>query len=214
MERDNRLFLEGLHALSVLGHQCKIVVATTPQVQMVRAMLLAQGAMFAGVATHELYQELPESMARGGAGRHQRHQITRAEAPRVVQLVGARTRQRGPEVIDLLSEDEEDGDYGVRKSRSRPAPTRPETARPVPLPASARPARSADPQMYLALQEGMIVVARNSGKYPRLVQSYMRCLLNLADYVRGQEPRWLLGTTTPNPHILWVRSSYFTDTLH
>ena len=120
MERDNRLFLEGLRALSVLGHQCKIVVATTPQVQLMRAMLIAQGATFAGVATHELYQELPESMARGGTGGRQRNQVTRPEAPRVVQLAGARARQREPEVIDLMSEDEEDGDYGARKSRSRP----------------------------------------------------------------------------------------------
>ena len=79
VERDNRLYLEGLCALSVLGHQCKIVIPTTPQVQLVCAMLLVQGTTFAGVATHELYQELPESMAHGGAGGRQQDQITRPE---------------------------------------------------------------------------------------------------------------------------------------
>ena len=140
------------------------MVPSTPQVQLVRAMLLAQGATFAGVAIHELYQELPESMVRGGAGGRQRDQITRPEVPRAMQLTGVRSRKRDPEVIDLLSEDEDDEDYGAWKSRSRPAPTRPETARPAPVPASARPARSADPQMYSALQESMIVVARDGGK--------------------------------------------------
>ena len=49
-------------------------------------------------------------MARGGAGGHQRDQSTRLEAPRTVQLAGARSRKRTPKVIDLLSEEEEDGD--------------------------------------------------------------------------------------------------------
>ena len=200
--------------LSVLGHQCKIVIPTTPQVQLVRAMLLAQGATFAGVATHKLYQELPESMARGGAGGRQQDQITRPEAPRAVQLTGARSRKRTPEVIDLLSEDEEDGDYGARKSRSRPAPTRPETTHPAPLPAPARLARSADLQMYSALQESIVVVTRDCGKYLRPVLSYMRCLLNLADYVGGQELRWSSGTTMLNTHILLGKILHFTGALH
>lgn len=146
-------------------------------------------------------------MARGGAGGHQRDQSTRLEAPRTVQLAGARSRKRTPEVIDLLSEEEEDGDYGARKSRSCPAHTRPEATRPAPIPAPVRPARSTDLQMYSVLQGSMVAVTRDRGKYPCPVLSYMRRLMNLADYVRGQEPCWSSGTTTPNIHILWVSVS-------
>ena len=146
-------------ALSVLGHQCKIMVPTTPQVQLVRAMLLAQGATFAGVATHELYLELPESMARGGSGGRQRDQITRPEAPRAISMAGARHRKRTPEIIVIESEHEEDEDYGAKQSRSRPAPSRAESC-PVPLPLPTKPARLTNLKMYSALQEDMVAVTR------------------------------------------------------
>ena len=182
------------------------MVPVTPQVQLVRAMLLAQGATFAGVATHELYQELPESMARGGSGGRQRDQITRPEAPRAAPMVGARQRKRTPEVIVIESEHEEDEDYGARQRRSRPAPTRAES-RPVPPSLPAKPARPTSLKMYSALQEDMVVVTRDGGKYPRPELTYMRRLLNLADYVRGQAPRWSSGTVDPNVHLLWVSAS-------
>ena len=169
-------------------------------------MLLAQGATFAGVATHELYQELPESMARGGSGGRQRDQITRPEAPRAAPMVGARQRKRTPEVIVIESEHEEDEDYGARQRRSRPAPTRAES-RPVPPSLPAKPARPTSLKMYSALQDDMVVVTRDGGKYPRPELTYMRRLLNLADYVRGQAPRWSSGTVDPNVHLLWVSAS-------
>ena len=40
----------------------------------------------------------------------------------------------------------------------------------------------------------------------------MRRLLNLADYVRGQAPRWSSGTVDPNVHLLWVSASWFSLT--
>ena len=63
-------------------------------------------------------------MARGGTGGCQRDQITRPETPHAVQLTGTLSRKRTFEVIVLVSEDKEDGDYGVRKRQPRPAATR------------------------------------------------------------------------------------------
>ena len=174
--------------LSVLGHQGKIIIPTMPQVQLVHAMLLVQGATFAGVTTHELYQELPKSMMHGSAGRCQRDQITRLESP-----------CREPIMIKIESKSEEDKDFDMgRKQAPEGSPHQVPAVRPGKAPPTT------ELQMYSASLRKMVTVMCNSKKYLHPLQTYKRQLLNLPEYVRGQAPWWSSQTTTPSLHIQWV----------
>ena len=96
--QEYRTFLQGLRALSVLGRQVQILVPPTPQIQIVHAMLLAQGSNFVGATPGELFLGLPDPVVRGGReveGRR-RDRVTRPrevtpdEEDDEVQIVGER----------------------------------------------------------------------------------------------------------------------------
>ena len=63
--QEYRTFLQGLRAISVLGRQVPILVPPTPQVQLVRAILLVQGSTFVGATPGELFLGLPDLVVRG-----------------------------------------------------------------------------------------------------------------------------------------------------
>ena len=92
------MFLQGLRAISVLGRQAQILVPPTPQIQLVHAMLLAQGSTFVGATPGELFLGLPDPVVRGGreAEGRQRDRITRPrevtpdEEDDEVKIVGER----------------------------------------------------------------------------------------------------------------------------